>query len=424
MKQETWLATIALAGIAFAARLAAVIWLGPAHPVGDMASYARAAAALIDTGRFSGAFLPPAYPAALAAWWGVLGTSVGAGAVLNACLGGLAAAAIFLAVRCLEGRRTALVAAAMCALGPGLIGYSTMLLSESLAIALLSLALLAWTRGESQPAWLGLAGAALGLAALTRVSLLALLPAVALVTAAAYRWRDAALLASVALLVIMPWTFRNISHGLPVLISTSTGYNLLVGNNPFADGSQAGGKRIFSQPNPPVPENLPEYERHRRGADVAMRWVAAHPVAFVRKAVRGVARMFALDRQYLYAAREGYFASSLPKPVRWILALLSVAGWPVVWVLAIVGYQLASGPTRLLGAAGLGWLVLAGAIAFGEWRFRLPLTPVWLALAGVGFQAMWERRLTRAICGRSAAVVAPFVVCWIAEATSRAVDVF
>ncbi len=266
---------------------------------------------------------------------------------------------------------------------PTQIAYATMVLSEPLATSLVAavLAVLAWPARTWAPV---AAGAHLGLAALTRESLLLLLPLLAVSLGRASgvgvivgrAGRAALALLGAGLLVILPWTLHNVRvTGTPILISASAGYNLLIGNNPFADGSQRGGKAIFRVPDPPVPESLPHAERHVRGAAFARAWIVAHPWHFLRKGAAGAVRMFGLDRQWIYAEREGYYGRRLGPRTRLGLAALSTGSWVLLCPLAILGMFAAPAWLKAIGGATFLWLLLVGFIAFGEWRFESPCSP-------------------------------------------------
>ncbi|MDH3786107.1 MAG: hypothetical protein OEV00_12375, partial [Acidobacteriota bacterium] len=105
-------------------------------------------------------------------------------------------------------------------------------------VALLSLLL----RAGLQPTWmrLGLAGLAAGVAAITRVEALLLLILV-LATLVLLRPRrlslgQAGIVLITTLLVIAPITYHNVSNGDRVLIASSSGENLFIGNQRGADG--------------------------------------------------------------------------------------------------------------------------------------------------------------------------------------------
>ncbi|HYG97473.1 MAG TPA: hypothetical protein VD741_10250 [Solirubrobacterales bacterium] len=141
----------------------------------------------------------------------------------------------------------ALLGAAAVAVYPALLEYQGMLMSEPMAAALLSggvLALLwAWDEGAGWSRWL-LPGALLGALALVRPEYLAialLVAGVVFAREAVADWRRsllrAAVLCAALVVVIAPWTIRNVvAHDRFVPISTGGGQVLFAGTYLPSDG--------------------------------------------------------------------------------------------------------------------------------------------------------------------------------------------
>jgi 4-amino-4-deoxy-L-arabinose transferase-like glycosyltransferase len=340
---------------------------------------------------------------------------------LNALLGGLTTLAVYLAASAVWSGGPALVAAAVVALDPSQVLYSTMLLSEPLAAALVTGAVAAVLGGT--PVLGGVtAGLFLGWAALTRESIAGWIPLFALAVWRLHGPKPAVALAVVGCLAILPWTVRNLATNGPILISSRTGYNLLVGNNPFADGTQRGGKRIFLGDNPPVPETLPAVERHFKGSAYALAWIKANPGRFIRKGWLGALRMFGLEQQFPYSLREGYYARSGGRLGKLVLPAASMGPWLLMLPLALLGLYVAPAELRTLGIAAVVWLVALGWIVFGEWRFRYPTLPLFALLAVAGGHALLEHRIARPAWLLAVAVMVPVAVGWVLEVLSKAQD--
>jgi hypothetical protein len=139
------------------------------------------------------------------------------------------------------------VAAAVVAIYPALLEYQGLLLTEPLASFLLAAALLAFFRAQAQPGpWIWAAtGALLGALSLVRPEYLAiafLLPVLTLVRFA--RTGDprqgllgAAVTALATVVLLVPWTIRNIVVvDRPVPVSTGGGKALYIGTHLAADG--------------------------------------------------------------------------------------------------------------------------------------------------------------------------------------------
>ena len=413
----------ALAGLAFLVRIAVWRWLQPATPIGDMEGYVRQAIRLASGQAYDDTYIPPAYPVALATAMRFLGTDLDVACILNALLGSLAVIFTFLAACAILGPSLALVAAALVAFDPTQVVYATMVLSEPLAVALVAAAVaaLVWPSQRIGPI---LGGIFLGLGALTRESIVVMLPLLSLAL-----WRERGCRLALAFLVvsflpIVPWTLRKTTAtGQPILISSRAGYNLLIGNNPYADGTQRGGKRIFQVPDPPVPESLPDAQRHRRGIDYALAWIIGHPKEFARKGLAGALRMFGLERQFLYALREGYYAGHIGFVPKLVLAAGSVGSWIVILPLAVLGVLVGPPRLRTLGLCAFLWVCILGFAAFGEWRFRMPVFPVFVLLAVAAGDASVRGHVSRRTWVIAGGIIAPVLAYWVWEVLERAQDI-
>ncbi|MCB1017077.1 MAG: glycosyltransferase family 39 protein [Acidimicrobiales bacterium] len=180
---------------------------------------------------------PPLYSTYLALWsW--LGVDSITGHRLASCLVGAATVALvgLLARRLApsdHADRVGLGAAAVAALYPGLWINDGVLLSETVAVFTVTLAVAAayafWRRPD--PLRAGLLGAAIGLAALSRSEAIALVVLVAVPLALLARDRSwgrrlgvAAVSCGTAMLVLSPWLVHNLARfEEPVLLTSSTG---------------------------------------------------------------------------------------------------------------------------------------------------------------------------------------------------------
>lgn len=125
------------------------------------------------------------------------------------------------------------------------------------------------------------AGLLVGAMVLVQPSL-QLLPLAAALAAllAGAQWRlviAAVVLALVAMLAVLaPWTLRNyLVLGKPVLVSTNGGSNLYRANNELATGAYVATARVDV-------EALPELESDRVGKRLALEWIQARPMDFLR----------------------------------------------------------------------------------------------------------------------------------------------
>lgn len=177
----------------------------------------------------------------------------------------------------------ALVGALAVAVYPALLEYQGMLMSEPLAAALLSggvlAALWAWDGGRTR--WL-LPGALLGALAMVRPEYLGVAVLVALVIAARRvrdDWRSsllhAAVLLGAALVIIAPWTIRNVSAlDRFVPISTGGGQVLYAGTYLPSDGNPEKVGAEVVRENPQL--FSPDAAQHLRLEQILARLAHAH----------------------------------------------------------------------------------------------------------------------------------------------------
>jgi 4-amino-4-deoxy-L-arabinose transferase-like glycosyltransferase len=182
---------------------------------------------------------PVGYSAFLALFYRLCGATHSVAAVANALVGaGLAVVTWALAAHALSPAR-ARVAGILVALHPGLVLYSGLVMSEPLA-ALLTLAAF-WAAARDARARRGMlvGSIALGAAALVRPQALLCAPFLAwnVATRARPRAVAGAAACAMALLVVLPWTARNcrVMDGC-ALVSTNAGWNLAIGAFPRATG--------------------------------------------------------------------------------------------------------------------------------------------------------------------------------------------
>lgn len=201
---------------------------GLADGVGYVRPYDRLDGVEIATAEYA-----PGHPAVLALADLAGADSPIAQRYVGALLGGLTIALTGAAARRLGGPRTGLVAAAIVALHPLVVGHDTTLLTEGLTTAGAAAVLFAGTFGARSRTSAIALGGAVGLATLVRADSLALLVTVAAPVAVLShsgggalgrrrRLGAAVLVVLAALVVVAPWVARNtIRLGRPVGVSTN-----------------------------------------------------------------------------------------------------------------------------------------------------------------------------------------------------------
>jgi 4-amino-4-deoxy-L-arabinose transferase-like glycosyltransferase len=357
-----------------------------ARPVLDAETYYWAARALAAGEGWAEAvyWQPPGYPYALGAILGLAGPGFLAPRLVQAVLGALTAALTCAIGTRVFGRAVGLGAGLIVALYGVLIHYDGELLAPSLAVCLQMATLYCAARAPSERGgrgWLatGLLG---GLTAVVNAPALVLVP----ILAVAARRRAAWLLLGAAI-AIAPVTLRNWTEGRElVLISSNTGINLYLGNNPRYDAT------VGMRPGRDWQALVRAPRLHGvSGAGPASRffvervtaYAAREPVAFLRLQVRKL-RLLAggaeIPRnQELYPARAW-------SPVLWVL-LWKVPGlafpFGLLLPLAAVGLGVAWRRAPVL-AASVVLLGLAVAAFFVTGRYRAPLVPLLAVFAAAG----------------------------------------
>ncbi len=344
----------------------------------------------------------PLYPAFLA---GVLlvsgaprgqGTSasdaeLGAIKAAQAVLGCVVIALIAVLAARAAGPPAMAVAAVIAAVYPPLAWIGAYVLSEPLFMALALGSVVALgrvidmrrgstpSRGRADATWTFAAGLLAGLATLTRPIMLFFLLAAALWCLLRGRWRTLVLFAAGALLVVLPWTARNVrATGRFVLVASEGGVTFWTGNNALS-----GGEGDLAA-NPAIKKAEIELRRRHPGwtADQlepvyyreAFDYIRSHPGAWLLLVARKFFyRWVPVGPSYrLHSAR--YFAASV---VAYALLLpFALAGVPRLW-------RTASRPRALglLAAAA----IVASLVFFPQERFRIPVLDPALIVCAAGW---------------------------------------
>jgi 4-amino-4-deoxy-L-arabinose transferase-like glycosyltransferase len=285
-----WAAGLAALGLAL--RLAFVLAYGRTVTYDPGASFAfndtffyswtGAAIAQGDGFTFLGhatAHWPPGYSYVLAGVYRVFGADTFNALVANAVIGALTVGLVYLIGLRALGRPAAIAAAAALAVFPGQILMADVALSETLyTFELVAFVALAMLLGRSRRALVAL-GIFAGLAALTRgEGFLFPLIVVAMAWAQGTRktaLRQAAVVAAVMLLTVVPWTIRNagVAHGF-VPVGTNASGTLWSGHNPAADGGP-----VYQAPAELAAlSRLSEAESAAKQRREAIDWATSHPL--------------------------------------------------------------------------------------------------------------------------------------------------
>jgi 4-amino-4-deoxy-L-arabinose transferase-like glycosyltransferase len=316
--------------------------------------------------------------------------------VLQALFGGATAAlSVWLAAR--MGRiEAAWAAGILVALDPGLLVYSAELHPLSLdALAFLTVicatvALPLWPRWRDT----AVVGLALGIAALTRTTVLSLTP-ILLLWAARYRCLRlispaAAALVVVALLVYSPWPVRNsVLLGQVLVGSSESSEWLWRGTNPNATGSSytTDQQTMLSVAPPEFQARIAaasEAERMTIYRDAVVQYVGQHPLDAIRL------YLVKLKAFWLGSDTTGALYPALWTPLyeAWF-GLVLIFGAFGVWS---TWREVQARSVSVLIIASLLLVASSQAFFYVEGRHRLAVEPLLLVLAGVGLGQMGTLR--------------------------------
>lgn len=297
-------------------------------------------------------------------------------------------------------RRAGVVAAFIAALYPNLWMNDGLVMSESVSMLCVGVALWAAWRlahtADGRAAWRAavLLGLALGLGVLARSELAVFVPLVVVWVAVARRrvqfdWRPALLALVAAGLLMSPWVVFNLARfERPVFLTTNDGTTWLGANcDPMYHGGDAGGwtiECIVADPDYRADEE--PSVRSARHRSVGLRYMADHVTEVPKVMVLRVART--LD---LYGLRDLVHQDVGEERPRWA----AWAGIVMFWMLAAAA---AVGVRRLPRRA---WsllvipfvVVLATTLLFyGGHRIRSTAEPSLVMLSGVAVAWWWSRR--------------------------------
>jgi 4-amino-4-deoxy-L-arabinose transferase-like glycosyltransferase len=397
--------------------MAAALFLAPrigwmltvdAAPMSDQLWYFERAVGLLNGEGYAvqgqpTAFWPVGYPAFLAGLFAVFGPDIEVAKAANLVLSAIAMAFVYRISRRATGSETAAKAAlVLAALYPTLIFYTELLYSELLFMTLLLAGIdLLLGAGEHRRRWIAIAaaGVCFGLASLVKTQGL-LLPGVLTGGALVLRrigFRQAVLTGLVAyascLVVITPWTLRNWAVlGQPVLISTNSGFNLYMGNNPW---NRWGG---YMWPAPPefmaATENLnilkaipDETVLNAKLNRLALDYIGDNPVDAAKRVPYKLYQFFRFDPLPLTQAeigskRNGRDVHAL---VTAVAPIAEIWHWAMMWsaFLFPVLFWLTRRPAEaaLAGFLPVAYFGTITAAFFGEARFNLPLLPLYPVIA-------------------------------------------
>ena len=327
---------------------------------------------------------PPLYPLFLAAVYALTGRpSLAVARITMLLLLSTLPLWIYFIGRREFGSEVGLLGAFFVALDPLMAFLSGIMLADGLLVTLTVIFIWLLQPLEKQPKWIraAFAGIVFGLMALTKGSLLTLVPFLILwawrKVPVGQRLRIAFAVLGVAFLVVLPWTIRNfLVYKEFILLDTHMGGTIWGATNPLSEG-----KWIEPSQHPeiyrlPRFQGLGEVEQDREALRAAIEWAWGHPLDFAILEVRKVIRLY-------------HFYSFTIRPEKqrlyWVVGLLS---YGVLLPFILLGFLLAIRERKAwLPLSVIGAITLTALIFYGDVRMRAPAQPFLFLLAAYG---MWR----------------------------------
>jgi 4-amino-4-deoxy-L-arabinose transferase-like glycosyltransferase len=314
---------------------------------------------------------PVGYSALLSLAYRVFGSGLLTAPVVNALLGTIIVVVVHRLARYALSQNRARVAGTLCALHPGLIAYSSIVMTEPAAALFVLFAL--WVAVAMRTSVWGFlaAGALIGMGALIRpVSLLAL-PTLLLVGCRPHLTTLMRTTAAgiVSLLVIFPWTYRNcqVMDGC-ALISTNGGWNLAIG----ALTETGRFRTLKAEDGCPIVTG--QVQQDRCWAEVGAQKIKDDPQAWLKLIPMKLAQTFdheSFPVEYLHESSPDLWPESRRKAGR---ELLTIFHWLLMAGAALSPIALVTSVRRRVSAATQGILLLC-TVAYGSYCFASPSHP-------------------------------------------------
>jgi 4-amino-4-deoxy-L-arabinose transferase-like glycosyltransferase len=407
-----------LVGILIVALVLRLVWMFAVQPdprdgrFDDSVWYASSARLLADGHGYVNygeltptALWAPGYPLVLAGLFRLPGDDIAAARALNVVAGlGMIAGVYYLGSR-LWDKRAGLFAAAIMALFPSHIYFSTLVMTEVLftasAVGVLCLAL-AWTlREDVSPRRVAVLGVATALLAMVRPE--GSMFAVMIIAAwAAYHrsWRRVGMYAGLLVLgmsfVYVPWTVRNIIQlDAPVVSTNGLGSVLIQGHNPDAGGRPDLYAVItYSKQF----DNLPQPEREVRMNTQATKDSIDYAVHHIPRELglvpQRLAWFFRGDDTVVFWVNHGQPGEfSARWEDRW-MGLANVYYYMVCGLMVLgLPFWLRRADRRhvLIFAPFAVYTAMWAFLFVGEARYHFPLLPIFALLGGIGLAAFLQR---------------------------------
>ncbi len=392
---KVWVALLA----GFTIRLFWMLWINP-EPVSDATFYLESARSLTEHFSFEKngiptAFYPPGYSFILAIMFFLAGDSLAVARFANILFQLISFWILFQMVNKLTGsRKVAIITLWLMVIYPNYIAYTNLIYNESFFSMLMLILVFVWlntfyfSEKIQTRRWMFLS---LFLALTVYVKPQAIfIPALMLLLFWKFnRNRVKKYLLShlfvylLALMLVAPWMVRNYFVMGKAVFTTVSGYDLLIGNNPFARGNYYLEESYWKQ----LPYRTDEITYNRVCKSKAIEFIINHPLKaislwprkiyyFFWPGMDGISwNMVGIDENKYHLIHKirflcnGYFVLLVIALVICFIYLFVHKKYTIL--------QLLSGGLSL-------YFIFISLIFFGESRFHFPLIPFWMAVVSAG----------------------------------------
>jgi 4-amino-4-deoxy-L-arabinose transferase-like glycosyltransferase len=356
--------------VLFVALCCRVAWMGWASwNAGDSLEYLQIASGIVTRGRFTGdgavlsSYRPPVYPALLAVASFLTGHPVATVLGLQAILGAASVVLLFRITCEYCSRRCGLLAAGMLAVAPMTARYAAVLLTETIFVFIVLLAIYTWIRHRSI-----VSGVLWGAATLTRAAtlpFLIIMGTLACVPSLRARRRECCTIALVGLLTVSPWVARNwYRFGRVTVADAGWGLNLLYGTVDLKSGSNRWEQLLTATAADDQQTRTDAFATEQWARRVALDRISSDPFGWVVTRIRQYPRLFIDSGDWLPIG---------PNSVTFRQAVTSGRASTIVLK---AGFAIGNSLVVVLALYGL-WIKRSVLIAlFPVWSF-----PVFLAVA-------------------------------------------
>jgi hypothetical protein len=197
-------------------------------------------------------------------------------------------------------------------------------------------------------------------------------------------------------LIILPWTLRNFRvFNDFVFISTNSGYNLLMGNNPYASGTYG----AFDHLTEMLGDVTDEPARDVKARQLALAYLVDHPWQTVKRWPKKLWFLYRQESVGLYWNQQGVAAKPNKVPFNLLMRvaqgyyalILALFGGTLLFLLRV---YLKTWPTQMypfpfLIIGIILYFTTLSLLTFADGRFHFPIIPWMIMLIGAGLTTLF-----------------------------------